>query len=179
MVFEQRISRLALRVSCRLGMRIELTLCGDSGVLTEDLSVANTRKWGTIMLTARDIMTDNVMTIGPNATVQEAIEILLQHRISGLPVVDANDKLIGIVTEFALLAVAYDEEVRQEKVLKHMTTELITVAPEDPIRKVADLCIMHRVRRVPVIENGRLIGLIARCDVLKGIYEVTKRACAV
>ncbi|MDZ4655993.1 MAG: CBS domain-containing protein [Bythopirellula sp.] len=131
------------------------------------------------MLTANDIMTDNVVTIGPNATVQEAIEIVLQQKISGLPVVDANDRLIGIVTEFALLAIAYDEEVRQEKVLKHMTTELITVSPQDPIRKVADLCIMHRVRRVPVIENGRLIGLIARCDVLKGIYEVTKPACAV
>lgn len=131
------------------------------------------------MLTAQDIMTDNVMTIGPNATVQEAIEILLEQRISGLPVVDNNGKLIGIVTEFALLATAYDLSVRQEKVMKHMTTDLITVAPSDPIRKVADLCIMHRVRRVPVVENGRLVGLIARCDVLRGIYEATLQPCEV
>ena len=131
------------------------------------------------MLTAQDIMTDNVVTIGPNSTVQEAIEHLLREKISGLPVVDANGKLIGIVTEFALLAMAYDVSVRQEKVLKHMTTDLVTVAPDDPIRKVADLCIMHRVRRVPVVENGRLVGLIARCDVLKGIYEATLQACVV
>lgn len=130
------------------------------------------------MLTAQDIMTDNVMTIGPNATVQEALEILLREEISGVPVVDTHGKLIGIVTEFALLAIAYDEDIRQEKVLKHMTTELITVAPEDPIRKVADLCIMHRVRRVPVLRNGRLVGLIARRDVLKGIFEA-HTACSV
>lgn len=128
-------------------------------------------------LTAEDIMTGNVITIGPNATVQEAIDIILQEKISGLPVVDANDRLIGIVTEFALLAIAYDEDIRQEKVLKHMSTELITVAPEDPIRKVANMCIMHRVRRVPVIKQGRLVGLIARRDVIKGIFEANT-ACS-
>lgn len=131
------------------------------------------------MLTARDIMTDNVTTVGPSATVQEAIELLLREKISGLPVVDLNGRVIGIVTEFALLAIAYDVSVRQEKVLKHMTTDLITVAPSDSIRKVADLCIMHRVRRVPVVENGRLVGLIARCDVLQGIYETTLQSCVV
>ena len=131
------------------------------------------------MLCAKDIMTSNVVTVGANSTVKEAIEILLEEKISGLPVVDDNGRLIGIVTEFALLAIAYDEEVRQEKVLKHMTTELITVEPEDPIRTVADMCIMHRVRRVPVVKHGRLVGLIARRDVLKGIFEATTQSCTV
>ena len=131
------------------------------------------------MLCAKDIMTSNVVTVGANSTVKEAIEILLEEKISGLPVVDDNGRLIGIVTEFALLAIAYDEEVRQEKVLKHMTTELITVEPEDPIRTVADMCIMHRVRRVPVVKHGRLVGLIARRDVLKGIFEVATQSCTV
>lgn len=129
------------------------------------------------MLTAQDIMTDNVLTISPNATVQEAIETLMRKKISGLPVVDEDGQLIGVITEFALLAMAYDVDVRQEKVSKHMTTEVITVAPSEPIRKVADLCIMHRVRRIPVVENGQIVGLISRRDVLKGIYEATLMAC--
>jgi len=124
-------------------------------------------------------MTSNVVTVGANSTVKEAIEILLEEKISGLPVVDDYGRLIGIVTEFALLAIAYDEEVRQEKVLKHMTTELITVEPEDPIRTVADMCIMHRVRRVPVVKHGQLVGLIARRDVLKGIFETSNQPCSI
>jgi CBS-domain-containing membrane protein len=129
------------------------------------------------MLTARDIMSESLLTIAPEATVQEAIETLLRKRISGLPVVDAAGQLVGIITEFGLLAMAYDVEVRQEKVRKHMTTNVISVSPDDPIRKVADTCIIHRVRRVPVVEDGRLLGLISRRDVLKGIYENTLQAC--
>lgn len=131
------------------------------------------------MLTARDIMSQTLVTIGPEAKVQEAIEILMRKKISGLPVVDANDKLVGIITEFALLAMAYDIEIRQEQVRKHMTTEVISVHPDDPISKIADTCIAHRVRRVPVVEDGRLLGLISRRDVLKGIYEDTLQACVI
>lgn len=123
------------------------------------------------MLTARDIMTDDVVTVGPDTRIQEAIELLLDQRISGLPVTDRAGNLIGIVTEFALLAIAYDEGVLQDKVQNHMTTQVITVSSNEPISRVADLCIVHRVRRVPVVDNGRLVGLISRCDVLRGVYE--------
>jgi CBS-domain-containing membrane protein len=131
------------------------------------------------MLTARDIMSQSLVTISPEAKVQEAIETLMRRKISGLPVVDVNGQLVGIITEFALLAMAYDVEVRQEQVRKHMTTDVIAVHPDEPIRKVADTCIIHRVRRVPVVEGGRLVGLISRRDVLKGIYEDTLQACVI
>lgn len=131
------------------------------------------------MLSAKDIMTTDVVTIGQNATVQEAIELLLEKHISGLPVVDAHGKLVGIVTEFALLVIAYDESIRQEKVLKHMSTELITIGPDQPVSKVVDLCLTHRVRRLPVVDEGRLLGLIARRDVLEGVYRPQAEECAV
>jgi CBS domain-containing protein len=131
------------------------------------------------MLTARDIMNESLQTISPEATVQEAIESLLRKKISGLPVVDSHGRLVGIISEFALLAVAYDVEIRQEQVRKHMSTNVISVRPDDPISKVADTCIIHRVRRVPVVEDGTLVGLIARRDVLKGIYEDTVQACVI
>lgn len=128
------------------------------------------------MLTARDIMTEGVVTIRPTCTIREAIELLLSERISGLPVLDDRGRLAGIVTEFALLAVAYDDKVLNEPVALHMTTDVLTVDASDPVRKVADLCVVHRVRRVPVLDDGRLAGLISRCDVLRAIYEATQPA---
>jgi CBS domain-containing protein len=130
------------------------------------------------MLTARDIMTEGVVTVGPSCTIQQAIETLLAEDISGLPVVDDRGRLVGIVTEFALLAVAYDQQVLNDSVSQHMTIDLLTVEANDPIRKVADLCVLHRVRRVPVMEKGRLVGLISRCDVLRAVYESTQAAVA-
>ena len=131
------------------------------------------------MLTARDIMTDRVVTIGPDAFLQEAIEVILAMQVSGLPVVEANGRLIGIITEFALLTTAYDATTACETVGQHMTTDVLTVNADDPIRKVADQFIVHRVRRVPVLEKGRIVGLIARRDVLKAVFESEPQVCGV
>jgi CBS domain-containing protein len=123
------------------------------------------------MLTARDIMTERLVTIQPACSVQSAIELLIQEQISGLPVIDGSGQLVGIVTEFALLATAYDDSITEESVEKHMTTEVLTVNVDDPVRKIADLFIVHRVRRVPVMDGGRIVGLISRRDVLQAVYE--------
>ena len=129
------------------------------------------------MLSARDIMTENVVTISPQASIQEAIETLLNQEFSGLPVADKDGKLVGIVTEFALLGLVYDHRIRTDVVAKHMTTEVLTVDVNDPVSKVADLCLVHRVRRVPVMDQGRLVGLIARRDVLRALYEAKAPVC--
>jgi CBS domain-containing protein len=123
------------------------------------------------MLTARDIMTEDVVTVHPDIAVRTAIELLLSEQISGLPVVDKTGRLVGIVTEFALLATAYDSSISEDVVSKHMTLDVLTVDASDPIRKVADLFIVHRVRRVPVMDKGCIVGLISRRDVLKAVYE--------
>jgi CBS domain-containing protein len=121
------------------------------------------------MLTAGAIMTPELVTVGPDASIEEAIETLLAKEISGLPVVDESGRLVGVITEFALLAVAYDQRVKNHTVSQHMTREVITVDVNDPLSRVADVCIVHRVRRVPVMQNGRLVGLIARRDVLRAL----------
>jgi CBS domain-containing protein len=123
------------------------------------------------MLTAGDIMTDSLVTIRPEASIEEAIELLLKHGISGLPVTDPEGHLVGVITEFALLAVVYDQRVKDHTVGEHMTRNVITVDAEDPMRRAADLCIVNRVRRLPVMRNGRLVGLIARRDVLHALHE--------
>ena len=131
------------------------------------------------MLTAGAIMTPNLVTVRPNASIEEAIDLMLREQISGLPVLDDDGRLVGVITEFALLAIAYDRRVKNHTVSQHMTRELITVDVDDPMSRVADLCIVHRVRRVPVIKDGRMVGVIARRDVLRALVESPMAACAV
>ncbi len=130
------------------------------------------------MLTAGSIMTTDLVAVRPNSSIEEAIEILLSRHISGLPVTDEDGRLVGVITEFALLAVTYDKRVKNHTVSQHMTREVITVNANDPLNRIADLCIVHRVRRVPVMQDGRLIGVIARRDVLRALVE-SPAACAV
>ncbi len=118
----------------------------------------------------KDIMTREIVTISPEASIREATDLLLQRHVSGLPVVDGAGKLVGILTEFALLAIAYDSHVSEELVSQHMTSDVLTVNVNDPINKIADTFIVHRVRRLPVTEDGRLVGLVARRDVLRALH---------
>jgi len=129
------------------------------------------------MLTAQDIMKQDLVTIRPEASIKEAIELLIRKAISGLPVVDEQGHLVGVITEFAMLAMVYDHEVRNQQVCQHMTREVITVNVDDPISRIADLCIVHRVRRLPVMRDGKLVGLIARRDVLTSLYQDSEKAC--
>jgi CBS domain-containing protein len=129
------------------------------------------------MLSAGAIMTTDLVTVQPEASIEEAIELLLGQQISGLPVTDDDGRLVGVVTEFALLAVTYDRRVKNHTVSQHMTREVITVDIDDPVSRVADLCIVHRVRRVPVMKDGRLVGVIARRDVLRALVESAGAVC--
>jgi CBS domain-containing protein len=123
------------------------------------------------MQVAKDIMRRQIITISPDITVGESIDILIENGISGLPVVDGSGTLVGMITEFALLAAAYDEAIKSEPVSRHMTREILSIGPESPIRAIADKFIVHRIRRVPVLENGKLIGSISRRDVLRAIQQ--------
>ena len=129
------------------------------------------------MLTAGAIMTARPVTIRQDASIEEAIELLLTQQISGLPVTDDDGRLVGVITEFALLAMAYDKRIKNHTVSQHMTRDVVTVEIDEPINRVADLCIVHRVRRLPVMKNGRMVGVIARRDVLRALVKSPAAVC--
>jgi CBS domain-containing protein len=116
-------------------------------------------------------MIADLLAIRADTTVEEAIRSLLDHRVSGAPVVDQQGRLVGIISEFQLLEAIYRPEVKQEQVRDLMTRDVITVTEEAALSEVANLLLLHRIRRVPVVRDGRLVGIVTRRDLLRCTLE--------
>ncbi len=142
-----------------------------------------------VRLLARDVMTSPVITVRPDTPIKEVARLLLTHHISGVPVVDEAGKLVGILTEADLL---YKErpEVEEGGLLRlfrrgHlaeaerkaeglvardlMTSPVITVTEDTPIREIASLMTRRRINRVPVVRDGQVVGIVSRADILKAL----------
>lgn len=124
------------------------------------------------MTTVRSVMRTELITVLQDAPLSEAVGLLMSHRISGLPVVDAQGVLLGIVTEKDLLRVLYEEPGTLRLVRDLMTTELRSFGPDEPLENVCDCLMANHFRRVPVVEQGKLVGLVSRADLMETIYEV-------
>lgn len=109
---------------------------------------------------ARDIMTSPVITTSPGSTVVAVAELLVSHHISAVPVVDESGAPIGLVSEHDLLAKPGGTAAEV------MTTALVTVTEEADIDDVRHLLVERRIRRVPVLAGGRLVGIVSRADVV-------------
>lgn len=108
----------------------------------------------------KEIMSAPVVTAGPEATVAEVAELLLRHRISGVPVIDAAGSMVGLVSEHDLLARP------GETAGEVMTREVITVDVQAEVDDVRQLLVERRIRRVPVVAAGRLVGIVSRSNVV-------------
>jgi CBS domain-containing protein len=122
-------------------------------------------------------MRTDIITIRPDATLCDAVRLLLHHGISGLPVTDGSDFLLGVISEFALLAVIYDPHANQQTVREHMSQHVIAVSPDTPLTQLADTFILHRIRRLPVTEHGRLVGVVSRRELLRAALASGARFC--
>jgi len=123
----------------------------------------------------KDYMARQLVTVAPQTTAAEAIGLLLKHEISGMPVVDKEGKLLGVLSErdcLKPLVNAQYHELPTTPVKELMSTELQTVSTECDIMEVAELFLNNKYRRVPVLEDGRLVGQISRRDILRAIREV-------
>jgi predicted transcriptional regulator len=124
----------------------------------------------TEQITARHMMPKRLWVVKPDETVRNSVRMLLKHRISGAPVVDSQSHLIGILSERnciqALLRAVVDR-LPPSLVRDVMTEPAITVGPDTGLLTIAHLFQSHPVRRIPVIEHGRIIGQIGRRDLLR------------
>lgn len=129
------------------------------------------------MIHARDIMTTDVVTVTTSTPIEEAIDLLVEMRVSGLPVVDDEGRLVGVVTEKDALPILYETSsaARSITVGSRMTAKVVTHQAGDSIKRVCDTLIANSFRRVPILEDGQLVGLVSRHDILAHIVRLRRR----
>lgn len=148
---------------------------------------------------AKDIMTTAVVTVEPDSTVVHAIQLMLQKRISGLPVVDGSGHVVGMVTEGDLLRRSETGTERRRsrwlefllgpgrladeythshgrKVAEIMTAAPITVSEDAPLDEIVRLMEKRQIKRVPVVRGERLVGIVSRANLLHALASLSHEA---
>ena len=126
---------------------------------------------GDTIMKVVDVMTTKVITIPAHQSKQQAARLLTQHRISGLPVVNDEKVVVGVVTEFDVIS----KEGRT--VGEIMTRGVISVSPDTELDEVRHLLVHERIKRLPVLEQGKLVGIISRADLVREV--ATRWICLV
>ena len=145
---------------------------------------------------AQDVMTTVVATVPADATVLEAAKLMLERRISALPVMDDKDRVIGIISEGDLMRRAelgtgearswwlrlLAEDAAQDFIRTHgtairdlMSAPVVSVRRNAPLQDIARLFEKHRIKRVPVLEAGRLVGIVSRADLVRRLATLPVR----
>lgn len=124
------------------------------------------------MLKAKDIMTTAVKTVSPEATIYDAVNILYNKKVSGLPVVNDDGKLVGIITENDVLNLVFSGNARTTKVSDIMTKNVLTFTPDTDIDKISLAISEKQYRRVVIVdENNMVKGIVSRHDIIKIILD--------
>jgi CBS domain-containing protein len=153
---------------------------------------------GVETMKAADVMVANVITVGPDASVAEAADVLLANRISGVPVVGRHGELIGIVSEGDLIRRAETGTQHRRswwlevligsrplaadyvkshalKVADIMTREVVTAGLDTPLRDIATLMEKNSIKRLPIVKNGKVIGIVSRANLVQAVASRWKR----
>ena len=124
-----------------------------------------------------EYMDTSVPTLSPGTHIMAAVDFLLRHQVTGAPVVDSDGKLVGIITETDLLKLLTEGDqgkpAGQATVAEFMTTNVITVPPAVDIYYVAGMFLANKFRRLPVVEDGRIVGAITRYDLLRVVRSLS------
>ena len=146
------------------------------------------------MLTIRDVMVRTVVTAGPRTLLKDVAQSLVDHRISGMPVVDADGAVLGVVSEADVLLKEGGAAAIQHRSLARvrgespetraqlakvaattageaMTAPPITIGPDGSVAEAAALMVGRRVNRLPVVEDGRLVGIVSRADLVRAFIR--------
>jgi len=127
------------------------------------------------MFKAKDIMNSDIVTITPYDTVDRALSLMLQYRITGLIVIGSNNRPLGVVSDFDLLDMVYDCHAEENKVSHYMSSEVHQVNEDTSWTDVADIFREKRVRRLPVTRDGKLTGVVTRHDLMRWIHTLRRR----
>lgn len=150
---------------------------------------------------AAEIMTRNVITATPSTEVREIVDLMIKNRISAVPVVDDGGRVIGMVSEGDLMRRVENNTERRDSwwlaalfsarndadsyVKSHgrraedvMTREPITISEDTPLYKIAQTLEKNHIKRVPVVANGKLVGIVSRSNLLQGFSTMQKDARA-
>lgn len=140
----------------------------------------------------QDIMTTSVKTATPDTLVREVAFVMCFQKISGMPVVDRDNNIVGIISEKDILWGMFPDlhevmsstgrvdleqlergyhDVQGQQVSRLMTTRIYTVEPSWPVLKAASMMFRHRIRRIPVAVGGKLVGIVSVGDVHKAIFQ--------
>jgi CBS domain-containing protein len=148
---------------------------------------------------AMDVMVRDVVTVKPDSNVGDAVKLLIEHDISALPVVDDDGELVGIISEADLV---HREEIDTEKhrpwwveavtpaadlaedfakahghkVDEIMSTEVVSASEETPLGEIANLLEKHRIKRVPILRDGKLVGIVSRSNLIQALASAQHAA---
>jgi CBS domain-containing protein len=143
--------------------------------------------------TAREVMTTPVHTVRPETTLEEIAQLMATHRISGVPVVDPEGRVLGMVSEADLI----DEHKREARIPRTalyglfpvpdaalleafrggrtlqarqlMSTHVITATEETTLHELADIMVRRKINRIPIVRDGRLVGIVSRADLVRAL----------
>ncbi len=119
----------------------------------------------------RDVMTTKVITVTQEQSKQQAARLLTQHRISGLPVVNDDNVVVGVVTEYDVIG------KEGQTVRDIMTRGVISVTPDTDLEEASRILVNERIKRLLVLDQGRLVGIVSRADLVREV--ATRWVCYV
>lgn len=112
---------------------------------------------------ASDLMTRDIITVSPNIKVKDLALVFIKNQISGAPVVDKNGKILGIVSEADIVA----KRGKDAKAL--MSKKVISVPLDASVEEIAQLMATHAIKRLPVMDGGKIIGIVSRADIVNAV----------
>ena len=124
------------------------------------------------MVKASAIMRTDVITVARDEDICEAIRIMVLNNVTGLPVVNDDGIMAGILTEKDVLKLLHGGLDKGGAVEQFMTTDVVSFAPDDNLTDIADCFMRSRFRRVPIVSQGRLVGILSRKDIIRYISSL-------
>ena len=122
------------------------------------------------MVKASEVMSGSVLIATPDMTLSDVIKLLVKNNVTGLPVVDDDMNLLGVVTEKDILKVLYNKEKRKS-VQDLMSKNVVSFDENEDLIKIFKCLVENSFRRVPVTSSGKLVGVISRSDIIRFLHE--------